>query len=158
MKISGGDAFKKRLQEIQKSIEKSKSVDIGWDENARYEDGKSIAYVASIQEFGNDENRYMNTPNGTPAPIPPRPFFRSLVVDKKASWGGEIATKVQESNFDSGKALNEVGKMVSEQLKEKIVSFDTPPNAALTVKLKGFNDPLIDSGQMRDSIGHWVDK
>ena len=158
VKVSGGDAFKKRLQEMQKSIEKSKSVDVGWDENAKYEDGKRIALVAYVQEFGNDENRYLNTPNGTPAPIPPRPFFRGLVVDKKASWGGEIATKLQESNFDSNKALNEVGKMVGEQLKDKIIGFNSPRNSELTIELKGFDCPLVDSGEMADTIGHWVDK
>src|SRR5574337_16110 len=40
-----------------------------------YEDGTNIAYVAAIQEFGSPE-----------ANIPPRPFMRSTVAERRKEW------------------------------------------------------------------------
>ena len=48
--------------------------------------GTNRVYGA-VQQFGNPDNRYYNTPGGAPAPIPPRPFLgisdedRTRIID-----------------------------------------------------------------------------
>lgn len=37
-------------------------------------------------------------------------------------------------------------------LKESILEWKTPDNAPLTIKLKGFDDPLIETGSLYDGI------
>ncbi|MCW3779961.1 hypothetical protein OM945_14080, partial [Levilactobacillus namurensis] len=45
-----------------------------------------------------------------------------------------------------------LGEAMVKDIKQTITDFSTPSNEPLTAKNKGFNDPLIDSGELRDSI------
>ena len=53
----------------------SKQGKVGWMEGDKYPDGESIAYVASIQEFGSEKGK-----------IPPRPFMRPAVIENENKW------------------------------------------------------------------------
>ena len=46
----------------------------------------------------------------------------------------------------------DLGDVVANDIRDSIIEFDYPPNRPSTIKQKGFNDPLIDSGQMSESV------
>ena len=48
-------------------------------------------------------------------------------------------------------AYSKIGKFASEDLKQIISEWSSPPNALSTQIIKGFNDPLVDSGTMMDA-------
>ena len=50
-----------------------KQARAGWFENAKYENGVSVAQVAMWQEFGTGK-------------IPPRPFMRVAVAENTKKW------------------------------------------------------------------------
>jgi len=105
------------------------------------------AEIGLKQEFGSiSEN------------IPPRSFLRMPVIDKK-------------SDFAKYMSSSKVKKLVAEKkikqifvdlglIAEKIIqeAFETrgfgkwKPNAPMTIRLKGSDSPLIDTGQLRRSI------
>ena len=69
--ISTGPGLRKRLSEIARGLDKAAKVRIGFLENATYPDGKPVAMIAAIQEFGAPARN-----------IPPRPFFRQMIAAK----------------------------------------------------------------------------
>ena len=64
----------KQLQTLIRGSEKPKGKGIGWFEDAQYEDGTPVAYVAALT---NSEAQ--------PTKIPPRSFMRSA-LEKQADW------------------------------------------------------------------------
>ena len=83
---------------------------------------------------------------------PPRPFFRTTIAKKKGQWGTDLAEAMKATDCDAQRALNMVGAAIKSDLQQAIVEFSTPPNAPSTIAKKGFNDPLIDSGHMLNSV------
>ena len=60
--VKGGNKFSKALQELAGKIKSGQSVQVGFLAGATYPDGKPVAMIAAIQEFG-----------APAAGIPPRP-------------------------------------------------------------------------------------
>ena len=56
-------------------------------------------------------------------------------------------TKVNESSF-----LSNLGQKASIDLEQSIINFKTPGNAPWTIKAKGFDDPLIETRHMLNSV------
>lgn len=83
---------------------------------------------------------------------PPRPYFRQMVEAGKGRWGGELGTLIRTCDFDVGRAMATMGARVSGELQESIRSFSNPANAASTIAKKGFDDPLIETGHMLNSV------
>ncbi|MGG6193054.1 hypothetical protein ACQV2B_03005 [Pantoea allii] len=90
--------------------------------------------------------------------IPSRPFFRTMIAEKSPSWGDDLAEIMKFSDFDAKKSLSIMGEKIVGQLKQSITDMNDPPNAASTVRDKGFDDPLIRSGHMQSSADYEVDE
>ena len=45
-----------------------------------------------------------------------------------------------------------LGDKAAEIVADKIRSISSPPNAPATIRRKGINNPLVETGQMQDSI------
>lgn len=54
---SGGERIAQRLREIAARLDQPAKLRVGFLSSARYPDGKSVAYIAAIQEFGATINR-----------------------------------------------------------------------------------------------------
>ncbi|EPD6208791.1 hypothetical protein ACSCYG_005675, partial [Klebsiella pneumoniae] len=54
------------------------------------------------------------------------------------------------------KSLALMGERIKGQIQSSIIAFSEPPNAKSTVDQKGFNDPLIWSGHMLNSVDYEV--
>ena len=109
-------------------------------------------------------------PKGTDISIPARPFVRLTLfpqVRKKInSWYGELLSKRMLRGLKTPKSnAREVLKDLSyySELRMKDIANGVEfnnyaPNAALTVQIKGFNQPLLQTGKMINSIKGKVSK
>jgi hypothetical protein len=143
--LSGGDKVKAKLEQLAALASKSAKLRVGFLEKSRYPDGTPVAMIAAIQDSGAPR-----------AGIPPRPFFRNMIADKKGEWPEAIAEQFREKGYDSEKALDAVGQTIAGQLKESIIKTNEPPLAPSTVARKGFSKPLIDTTQMINSVDREV--
>ena len=119
------------------------SLKVGILEGAKYPNGTSVAQVAFWNEFGTKR-------------APPRPFFRTAIAKKSASWGTILAKGMAYYKMDSAKALAALGTQMQSDIRESLVNWTTPPNAPSTIARKGFNKPLIDTGVMQRKIDYKV--
>ena len=66
-----------------------------------------------------------------------------------------LVVKRKASGFD---VLDGIGIVAESDIKQKISSIYSPPNAPSTIAKKGSSKPLIDSGFMLASVSHGVAK
>lgn len=133
---------------------------VGWFETAKYDDGTPVAYVASIHEFGYPEGG-----------IPPRPFMRPTISEKRAEWRG-IADKgaraVLRGTATSATVLEALGMKAAGDIAKTIASIQSPPLAEATVEARqrqyadrgttgNLNKPLVDTALMVNSITSTVE-
>lgn len=141
---SGWDKIKKELLKGS-----NLEVQVGVVESTNYgpdNDNLSVAQVWQWQE------------EGVPAQnIPTRPAIRvgfmtpikSGLYDKLFV---ESMQRIAEGKSTFKQEYERIGTKAKVDLKKAVADWDTPPNAPFTVAEKGFNNPLIDSGLLYDSI------
>lgn len=139
--ISGGDKLRKHLMELAVKLQKPATLNVGFLEGATYPDGTSVAAVASFNEYGVPSKNQ-----------PPRPYFRGMISKKSGNWGKNIGTLLKSSHYDAQRALSLMGEEISGQLRESIQDLSDPALAPSTVKAKGFDKPLVDTGHMMNSV------
>lgn len=104
--------------------------------------GIPYSQVAAINEYGDvDEN------------IPARPFmrettqkFRNMMIRMLTEHDYEKHPRLTPDDVD------DLVQMFKDVLADTIREFKTPPNAPMTIKRKGFNDPLVETGGLQDAI------
>lgn len=143
--IRGGDKLRARLAELAERVSRPGTLRVGFLAGATYPDGKPVAMIAAIQNWG-----------APSVGIPPRPFFSNMVADKQKGWGNDTAVALQRENYDAPRALALVGMNIEGQLRQSIRDTNAPPLAQSTIDRKGHSKPLVDSGNMLNSIDHEV--
>ncbi len=88
--------------------------------------------------------------------IPARPYFRNMIAKNSPNWPARIAAALRAGNYDGAVALKSVGQSIKDDLQQSIRATDSPPNAKSTIRKKGFNKPLIDTGHMLRSVSYEV--
>lgn len=139
--IKGGDKLLEKLAQLAKMAENPATLRVGFLESATYPDGKPVAMIAAIQDFG--------------APgvgIPPRPFFRNMIANKRGEWPKAIADLLKANDYDAKKTLEIAGQAIAGQLRQSIINTNEPPLAASTIARKGSAKPLVDTGHMLNSV------
>ncbi|MHC5539496.1 hypothetical protein ACYOEI_14860 [Singulisphaera rosea] len=99
---------------------------VGWFPSAVYEDGTSVAMVASVQEFGH-------------GPIPPRPFFRPTIAEQKSAWAenaAQGARAVLKGSLTAFQVLDALGERAQEDVKETINQITSPPLSPITLEIR----------------------
>lgn len=124
--ISGGDGLEKALAEISRKVSSAAKVDVGFLEGATYPDGKPVAMVAAIQEWGAPK-----------AGIPPRPFFRDMIKANSKDWPDEMGKTLVSTGYDAAKTLGRMGKEIEGELAASIVEGDWQALSPITVMLRG---------------------
>ena len=116
-----------KLGNLSKEL-RGKVVNVGIPSDAQYEDGTSLAYVATIQEFG------------APAVgIPPRPFFVPTIKNNRDRWVKELAAHVKQINggqITADDALAAVGEAAVADFKAAVIKIDSPALSPITVVLR----------------------
>jgi len=67
-----------------------------------------------------------------------------------------LINDIMAGKMTMGQALDEIGKLVGELMKKRILGRIPPPNAPLTIARKGFDHPLIETTQMINDIKHRI--
>jgi hypothetical protein len=143
--IRGGNKLSVKLAEINRAANNAHEVKVGFLSKAKYPDGTPVAMVAAIQEFGAPR-----------AGIPPRPFFRNMIAAKSKEWPRAIANLLKSNDYDAEKTLTQTGEAVAGQLRQSVVDTNEPPLAESTIRRKGFDKPLVDTGHMLNSVDYEV--
>lgn len=141
----------KGLEMLKKNLQKQMSMELelGFFPEARYEDGTQVAQVAQWNFEGSVTN-------------PPRPAFQQSILapiergQYKKMFDASIARALSRGSFTA--EYNVIGKQLQAILRQSIIDWSTPPNSPRTIAEKGFNDPLIETGLMRDSVDYKVTK
>lgn len=129
----------------------------GWVKPEQKHGETPTAHIAHILEYGATIKRKNAT-----IVIPPRPMLRYTARDKGKEWvqeAGKIAANVIEGKTEGKKAYAQLGAFIADDIKGTInTSSLFKANAPSTVKKKGKNTPLIDTGEMRDQVSFKVEK
>ncbi len=136
-----GKRFQQELKKLQKL-----NVKIGFEGGKAFEeDGTDILDIAMWNELGT-----VNSPS--------RPFMREA-VDGNESIINEFL-KQQKELFVKGQSaevtLHKIGVFMKGLVQDKIVTGSFTANAPSTVEKKGSATPLIDTGNMRQSVNFVV--
>lgn len=140
------------LSRILKNIDDMDHVQskVGFPKEAGVASGEQsqmseVATIAVYNEFGTKR-------------IPPRPALQtSFIVNKN---GIKERLRKEAANIVKGRqnaliGIGRVGAWLTAQTKKTYRSWSTPPNALSTMRQKkGVNNPLIDTGQMVNTITH----
>lgn len=149
------------------------SVKAGFFKTATEADGTPIAAIAAVQEFG----AVVRGREGHTIVIPPRPFLRQTVAHHRTAWVRLLANALKASLRTPGRAgdtqhvlqtlvqrlssptqaLTTVGKAMQTDITQTIHQTHTPPNAPATIRHKGFDKPLVETGTLQNSVSFQVD-
>jgi hypothetical protein len=102
----------------------------------------TVTQVAVFNEFG------------TPT-IPERPFLRDtsdVIKSDMANLADKMLDQIVRGKSTVKKALDIIGLKVQAAFRKAVTDWDSPPNAPSTIRKKGADNPLVDTGQMRNSI------
>jgi hypothetical protein len=144
-RFKGGAKLTAALRELAEKVTKPGTLRVGFLEGATYLDTTPVAMIAAIQNWGAPK-----------ANIPPRPFFSNMVRDKSPGWGKAVETNLKDTGYDATVALKRVGKGIAGQLRQSILDTTTPPLKPATVRRKGFDKPLEDTGHMLNRVNFEV--
>lgn len=136
--ISLESAIKEKL----KGAFSDKTLEIGFFETAKYENGAYVASVAKWNDFGTLR-------------IPPRPFFRNAISENNKKWLDILKMELQKNN-DLDLTFNRVGEVAKGDIVISIDKTNSPSNADSTIKIKKSSKPLISTGFMKSSVNYKV--
>lgn len=92
--------------------------------------------------------------------IPARRFMEKTIIRHSAEWQEVSADMVAKlASGGDMTALNiahTIGGMAVKQMKREIIDFKEPHNSAFTIANKGKDDPLVDTGALRDAINYEI--
>jgi hypothetical protein len=123
--VKGGVMIARVIESIGSAAKKGELLRVGFLENADYPDGKSVAMVAAIQEFGAPRRG-----------IPPRPFFRNMIAKHKGDWPKDFANIMKANKYDGKTSLALMGEHMSGQLRQSIRDTLAPPLSKTTLMLR----------------------
>lgn len=124
-------------------------VDIGvgvFDDSGTYGDGTSVVEVAMYQEFGTSR-------------IPERSFIRAYIDENEIRIREMMRDSLQavaRGVVSKDTAMRLLGQKIANEMKGRLSAGIPPPNAPSTVKQKGVNAPLVNTGRLREAIKYRV--
>ena len=134
----------KRVSEMKRG-----TVRVGVMGDAGDEKGVSLAEIAAFHEFGTST-------------IPERSFLRSTFYGHAAEglrvMCEKLSKAIVEGKLDEPRALGLLGTWAVAEVKKTIRASIAPELAAATIAAKGSSLPLVDSGQLINSITYVVEK
>jgi len=157
---------------------KVKEIDRGWDRikremalaqsahvavgilggSGKHQDGEAdLVTVAAVNEFGSPKRH-----------IPERSFIRSTADEQREhmfTMSAREFDKIKTGSSTVRQSLDTMGQKMQDKIVEKINTLRSPPNALSTQKQKGakvgkgvlIDNPLVDTGQLKQSIRHKIE-
>jgi len=135
---------------LKKSFDKAEMLEdrLGWFEENRYGSDNENLPMAQVAQWIEEGVASKN--------IPPRPYMRvglrgALMKGSNDASFKRIITAVANGQ-DVFKALHREGDSFRQTLRQVMLDWDTPPNSPVTIELKGFDDPLIESSELISNV------
>ena len=125
-KVSGGDKYKAFLANIANAA-KPKKLRVGFLEGTVYPTGRPLPLVAATMEFGAP---------GAQFPIPPRPYFRTMIAKNKADWAPMASKLLIKNKYDIDKTFQTMGNVIAGQLRKSISETDSPALSQVTLMVR----------------------
>ena len=135
-----GKKFERMLKELGQL-----QVRIGIQGGKGSEDGVDLAAIAMFNELGTIH-------------IPSRPFLRDSVDangDKINSFLQSMEKEILRGN-SAEDVLKKIGMFQKGLIQEQITKGNFVPNSPATIRKKGSDRPLVDTGRMRQSIDYVI--
>lgn len=124
---------------------------VGWFPGSTEEDGTPCAEAAATNEFGDPAQH-----------IPPRPFIRPTVAEKRGEWAQKIQKGMRgvvRGQITTAEVLDAVGMTAAGDIRKAIKAVTNPPLSERTIKQRmarlsrkkitpSIVKPLIDTGTM----------
>lgn len=156
-KTTDRDLGQKRIMRDLRALKDRPYVKVGVlaaSGNHSNEDGTksdmSVADIATVHEYGSSDGR-----------VPERSFIRTTMDENEAALLA-LTARVKKDVILNGApvlaALSKIGVIIRGLIQKKIASGDSdwPELAQSTIDAKGSSKPLIDTGQLRQSINYEV--
>lgn len=135
------------MAEVIKRIQDS-AVTVGIHSDAGMHDesdGVTVAEIGAVNEFGSRDGH-----------IHERSFMRSTINENRSVYTdaiAKIAKSAIQGKRDARDGMGLLGRKAEGDIKKKIRDIKEPGNADSTIAAKkGIDNPLVDSGQMVNSI------
>jgi hypothetical protein len=139
------DINAKAFDELRARIKADHSkINVGIPAGKNEADGTPVALIAAVHEFGSPEKG-----------IPERPFLRTTIQENRGKYvqlNRRNLVAVLNGKMTIEQALGQLGDVAKGDVQARIVSGGFAPLKESTIKRKGSSKPLIDTGQMRQSI------
>lgn len=142
-----GERFFRELQKLS-----AKQVRVGLKRGKKGKKRNGIPSKADLVEIA------LYNELGT-STIPSRPFLAQTVQMHEEEIKEMAATEVSQALLgekDSQQAFEVIGEDVRKKVQNRIDEGQFVPNAPSTIRRKGHDHPLIDTGTMRDSISYTI--
>jgi phage gpG-like protein len=154
----GWNAIKERVERLRGGAAVLKVGVQGPLGAANHQDARlTVAQIATIHEFG----KVIHQPRmGRTIVIPQRSFLRATIDEHANAIARRNVLLMQGymlGKFEFGPALELLGQYVVGVIKQRIANGIAPPNSPWTIRAKGSSKPLIDTGQLRNSITYQVE-
>jgi hypothetical protein len=123
-----------------------KDKDLGFEEIQRQMALLDGSHVKAENEFGTQI-------------IPARPFMSTSFDENKALINRAIQgeyKKIAGGNGTTERSLGLIGQLMTKLIVQKIRAIVSPPNSPRTIAIKKSSKPLIDFGQMIQSVRYKV--
>lgn len=140
------------VTQAEEDARNSPYVKVGYLEDSERHEGTDLtmAELASVHEFG--------TTDGT---VPERSFVRSTFDESFEEWTEftkRLNYLVARGRISTQQAMELLGEKIQKGIQKKIGDGDPawPELKAETIERKGSSKPLIDTGQMRQSVRYEV--
>lgn len=131
------------LDEVEKQFSNIQ-LKVGFLEGATYNGVIPVPMVAATNEFGNPAHNQ-----------PPRPFFRNAIAEHEEKWKEQTSLLIERGD-DIGEIFSILGETIVGDIRQSIITLDSPPLSPVTIARKGFDNPLIDTKNMLDSVSYEV--
>ena len=131
------------LDEVEKQFSNIQ-LKVGFLEGATFGGVIPVPMVAATNEFGNPVHNQ-----------PPRPFFRNAIAEHEEEWKEQAALLIERGD-DIEEVFSMLGTIIAADIQQSIRSLDSPPLSPVTIARKGFDNPLIDTKNMLDSVSYEV--
>lgn len=116
------------------------------EEGGKKSNEVTLGDVAAMNEFGTES-------------IPPRPFIKGSFDANKDEWRKltrKLAHELMHGKKSFDNVLNTLGMKIQADTKSYMHDLKDPANAEITKKKKKFDNPLIETGQLVNSIHYEI--
>lgn len=142
------DVDLKVFDDLKRRFIGARVVKVGFPQGKAEADGTPVAMIAATHEFGSPERG-----------IPERSFLRSSMhenAQKYVRLNKLNLVSILRGGLTADQALGQLGEMAKGDVQVKIRSGDFTPLKQATMDRKGSSKPLVDTGQMVQSVSYEV--